>query len=392
MVAANWGSYVILPLWMISGAAAAPTYGTDAAQAFEALQSWYNASSGLWDTTGWWNSANCLTVLGNLAATESDLQPYISTILANSFAQAPQFNLQMTKVVQADFNIASLYGADVAVRSTVKTLAINPKGFLNGFYDDEGWWALGWIQAYDVTQNQDYLSTAASIFEDMKNGSTTPCGGIWWDKAETYVNAIANELYLSVASHLSNRMSDRQYYLDTALTQWDFLKNSGMLNSNNLFNDGLDTSCRNNNGTVWSYNQGVVLGALVELNIAAPNTEYITAAKNIAHASITALGDTTGVLHDVCEPNCGGDGNQFKGILMRNLQKLQTAAPDSVVLEFIATNAASIWSKARDSQNQLGLVWSGPVGGADAATQSSAMDALIAGAAFGDLLQNAIIS
>jgi hypothetical protein len=55
---------------------------------------------------------------------------------------------------------------------------INPKGFLNGYYDDEGWWALGWIQAYDVTKNIQYLQIAADIFEDMKNGSTTPCGGI----------------------------------------------------------------------------------------------------------------------------------------------------------------------------------------------------------------------
>ena len=31
---------------------------------------------------------------------------------------------------------------------------------------------------------------------------TTPCGGLYWDKAHTYVNAIANELYIDVAAHL----------------------------------------------------------------------------------------------------------------------------------------------------------------------------------------------
>lgn len=49
--------------------------------------------------------------------------------------------------------------------------------------------ALAWIAVYDVTGDQQYLSTAESIFEDMKAAyGTTPCGsgGIWWDKAHTY--------------------------------------------------------------------------------------------------------------------------------------------------------------------------------------------------------------
>jgi hypothetical protein len=29
------------------------------------LQSWYTQSSGLYQTTGWWNSANAITVLAN---------------------------------------------------------------------------------------------------------------------------------------------------------------------------------------------------------------------------------------------------------------------------------------------------------------------------------------
>lgn len=105
---------------------------------------------------------------------------------------------------------------------------------------------------YDVTGNQEYLRTAESIFSDMEGGMTTPCGGIWWDKAHTYVNSIANELFLDVAAHLANRASNKAYYLDVAEKQWTWFKNSGLINAQHTINDGLnDTTCKNNGETVW---------------------------------------------------------------------------------------------------------------------------------------------
>lgn len=78
---------------------------------------------------------------------------------------------------------------------------------------------------------------------------------------------------------------------------------------------------------------------------------------------------------------------------MRNLQILQAAAPDNNYLNFIATNAASIWAKDRNSANQLSVDWAGPfVNPANASTQSSALDALVAAAAFQPQLGNGIAS
>lgn len=373
----------------------AQNYTSDAQTALTILQKWYNTTTGIYDTTGWWNSANCITALGDLAAADPSTMSTATSVFANSLVQAQKYNLQMNKVVQANYLPQSFYGSS-APPGVVTDAVINPAGFLNGYYDDEGWWALGWIQAYDVTKDQQYLTTAVDIFENMKNGSTTPCSngtsGIWWDKAQTYVNAIANELYLSVASHLANRMSNKQYYLDIALNQWAWFQKSGMINSHNLINDGLQ-NCTNNGGTVWSYNQGVILGALVELNQASPSAAYLTSAKNIATAAIANLSDSNNVLHDPCEPNCGADGSQFKGIFMRNLQKLQSAAPEAAFLKSIGANAASIWSYDRNSANELSVVWSGPfVSPANASTQSSAMDALVAAVAFQNSLGSAISS
>lgn len=362
--------------------ASAGGFTSNAEAAFSTLQEWYNDSTGQYNTTGWWNSANCLTAIGDLAAIDPTVRLEVTSVLANSLVAAQNTNLQVTKVMLPNFMVQTFYDSSVPAGVRAEP-ASNPLGFLNGFYDDEGWWALAWIQAYDITLNGDYLQTAIDIFEDMQSGSTTPCGGgIWWNKAQTYVNAIANELYLSVASHLANRASDKDYYLAIAQNQFDWFQNSGMINSDNLINDGLTSSCVNNNGTVWSYNQGVILGGLTELNRASPNATYITLANNVATAAINSLG-TSGVLHDPCEPNCGADGPQFKGIFMRNLQKLQEVSPDSTYLEFIASNAENIWASDRNAQNELSLVWSGPfVDPATAATQSSALDALIAAAAF----------
>jgi predicted alpha-1,6-mannanase (GH76 family) len=366
----------------INAAPAAGEYTTNAESAFNTLQKWYNSNNGQYNTTGWWNSANCLTTIGDLAAIDPNVKAEVITVLANSYIAAPASNLQTTKIILPDFMIQSFHDSSVPDGIVAKEAA-NPKGFLNDYYDDEGWWALAWIQAYDITLNTEYLKTAEDIFEDMKNGSTSPCGGIWWSKDKTYVNAIANELYLSVASHLATRADNKQYYLDIAKAQFDWFQSSGMINSNNLINDGLDSSCQNNGGTVWSYNQGVILGAAVELNNASPNATYLTLAKNVATATIESLG-ASGILHDPCEPSCGADGATFKGVFMRNLHLLQQAAPDATYLNFIAANAKSIWANDRNSTTtELGINWGGPfISPADAGTQNSALDALVAAAAF----------
>lgn len=121
---------------------------------------------------------------------------------------------------------------------------------------------------------------------------------------------------MDVAAHLANRGGSKSsYYLSWANKEWNWFKNSGLINAQHTINDGLDNAtCKNNGETVWSYNQGVILGALTELSRATKDNSYITTAKQIADAAIAALTDSNGILHDACEPDCGGDGSQFKGL------------------------------------------------------------------------------
>ena len=248
-------------------------------------------------------------------------------------------------------------------------------------------WALAWIKAYDLTQESSYLDTAIGIFNNMTGAGPTNCnnGGIYWCSDSTYVNAIANELFLSLAAHLATRVpsASQSQYITAAQNQWSWFQSSGMINAQGTINDGLTADCANNGQTVWSYNQGVILGALVELNKAAPDSSYLNAANAIASAAIANLTDSNMVIHDTCEPDCAPDGTQFKGAFMRNLAVLQQASPNDLYLNVITKNADSIW--ANDNQGgSLSVDWAGPFATpANASTQSSALDALVAAVVVG---------
>lgn len=104
---------------------------------------------------------------------------------------------------------------------------------------------------------------------------------------------------------------------------------------------------------------------------------YLTQAEAIANAATSKLVTSGGILSEPCgSSGCDGDQMQFKGIFMRNLYTLDQAAQSPSYSQFITANAASIWANDRNSSNQLGLSWQGPVGSPNAATQGSALDAL----------------
>ena len=199
----------------------------------------------------------------------------------------------------------------------------------------------------------------------QKGWDTKTCGGgVWWSKKTQGKNAIENELFLAVAASLANRAStpeQRQKYLAWAQKEWAWFHDSGMINGEHLINDGLNSSdpahCTNNGRNTWTYNQGVILGALVELNKAAPDPALTETAASIALSAIEHLTDADGVLHESNQAHTGGDVPQFKGIFSRNLMLLNNAFPNRS-----STRASprpmheSIWNKDRDAANHLRLL------------------------------------
>jgi hypothetical protein len=116
------------------------------------------------------------------------------------------------------------------------------------------------------------------------------------------------------------------------------------------------------------------------LAAASHDPALILPARNIATAAISQLVDANGILHDPCEPKCGGDGVQFKGIFVHNLVLLDRAHPDPAYESFVDKNADTLWRHARGTNFQLAERWSGPFDTANAASQTSALDTLVGAA------------
>jgi predicted alpha-1,6-mannanase (GH76 family) len=321
-------------------------YRARAAAGIRALQRWYVRHTGLWKTAGWWNAANALTAVIRYTRHTGDRA--CSGIIETTFAAAQREHAN----------------------------------FVNSFFDDNGWWALAWVAAYDLTGDSRYLGAARTIFAHNQSGWDGTCGGgLWWNQEQRYKNAITNELFLTLAALLHQRTPGDQDYRSWALRSWEWLSASGLISPGGLVNDGLTPACANNGGTPWTYNQGVILGGLAALYQITGDRAYLRQGETIADAALDTLTTPTGILAEPCEASgCDGDQTQFKGIFVRYLHEFCLHSDRPAYRSFILANADSIWDNARNAADQFGLRWGGPFDRADASRQSSALEALTSAA------------
>lgn len=322
---------------------------------------WYNEADGRWNTsTAWWLTGNALQSVCDYMYKTGDMQ--------------------------------YLPEAEGTIRKQSGPLDWWPQGggeFRADSTDDTGWWALALMRLFDITGDQAYLDTAALDEEYMYSywNSSTCGGGILWSiRNLSYKNAISNELYIKLAASLHNRIPGDTRYLKRALTVWNWLGASGMINSDNLVNDGLAEgsggTCTNNGQTTWTYNQGVILGALSELYLATGDGDYLNRAKSIADA-VVASADLSpgGILTEPCEmtgSDCDTNQEAFKGIFARNLAELNVLLAGWPYDSYLASNARSALEIDRSSSGFYGMPWAGPYTDSTVGTQSSVISLLVA--------------
>ncbi|KAH9933959.1 glycoside hydrolase family 76 protein [Epithele typhae] len=243
---------------------------------------------------------------------------------------------------------------------------------IGGSNDDAGWtvlslWKIGDYRLRHGGDPNPYWNSARIVYDLIAAewDDSTCGGGVWWSSAHTYKNAITNQLFLHLSAAMYNRFGGSQY-LANAQKTWNWLLNSGMRNSDGLWNDGLTDSCQNNGQTTWTYNQGVIASGLAELARATGDRSLLDQAE-ITLDAVTRLKVQNGILTETCDSAtptswCSNDSVMFKGIWMKHLQFYLDNFPDraSKYTSFIHAQDSAVVHYATGAGWKVGNVWYAP--------------------------------
>ena len=327
--------------------------------AAEALMSSYDPNEGWWHSS-WWNSAATLTALID--------------------------SVRRTGTHDYDWIVARTFDKNKGTFAAGERATDPIEGhFVSRSIDDTAWWGMAWVTAYDHTRDPRYLAEAVTIADYLRQyWDTGTCGGgIWWDRERTYKNSVTAGLYLRLTASLHRRVANDTVWGARATAAGNWFVSSGLINASGLVNDGLTTDCRNNGQTVWSYNQGLAIGGLVELWRGTGNATALATARRLADSALSSTELTSGgVLTESCDVgqrSCDDNQKQFKGVFMRYLGDLTDATGSATYRQFALKQADTLWANDRDSLNRLGQRWAGTSPNVtDWRTQASALGALTA--------------
>ncbi|MFD0793913.1 glycoside hydrolase family 76 protein [Mucilaginibacter litoreus] len=218
----------------------------------------------------------------------------------------------------------------------------------NDYYDDMEWLALATLRGYNATKDADYLNAAKILWTDIKKGKNdNEGGGIAWRKSQpTYKNTPANAPAIIFAARLY-QLEKNQADLDLAKELYTWLKGK-LLDGTGIVWDGINSK---GDGQIdknkFTYNQGVFMGAALELYNATGDGAYLTDAITNADATIKDLDISPGGL---LKNEGQGDGGLFKGILVRYLTLLTLkddvpSAKRDAYATFLKYNAETLFAK-----------------------------------------------
>ncbi|KAJ7249259.1 glycoside hydrolase family 76 protein [Mycena rebaudengoi] len=247
------------------------------------------------------------------------------------------------------------------------------QAFTGGFIDDAGWVVLALWKMSDYKKirgeaNVDtFLISAGQLYDKIAaNWDDTCGGGVWWTTEHGYKNAITNELFLTLSARGYLRTGNHTY-LENAKKTWAWIESSGMRTSTGLYNDGLVFgTCLNNNGTTWTYNQGVIASGLAALGVATKNHTLFREAEITLDGTIKHK-TKRNILKESCDdPLAGGtvcdiDQQTFKGIWTKHLQYyLQSVNSPRATAKyggFLGDQSAAVIRFATNGSLDIGSVW-----------------------------------
>jgi hypothetical protein len=211
------------------------------------------------------------------------------------------------------------------------------------YYDDNAWVGLDLVHAYEVTSDATYLTLAQDEFNYVVTGwdtnGTDGCpGGIYWeDVAGSQRNATANGANAELGAEL-----DLLTHNTTDLTWAEYMYAWAVKclgTSSGLYEDHVEPN-GTVDSTIWSYNQGVMVGAGVLLNEATGTASFLTQAEQTASAAVAYFGTGSVLVNQ---------GTAFNAIYFRDLFLLNQVAPDSAYAAEATSFGATMWSQRQST-------------------------------------------
>lgn len=255
------------------------------------------------------------------------------------------------------------------IGDTLRAMRLRSRGDLasNKYYDDKSWLALAWNRATALESIERTKALDALEFNILA-GIDPVTGVLPWRAGETYYNVPSN----GPASILFARTGR----LDKARAMTDWIYDNLSADSG-LVNDGIRMRMHGPEvvDKIYTYNQGTVLGASLEIALALRddvglgNTDpidsfdhshradasvfYITHIRELVKAIALHLATPQGVI--LCPPHetRDGDGALFKGILARYLADVALRLPEDsreniatrkVAARMVMASAESLWN------------------------------------------------
>ncbi|MBX9243866.1 glycoside hydrolase [Actinotalea ferrariae] len=275
-----------------------------------------------------------------------------------------------------------------AVQTHGNLVERNGGSLFNDYFDDMLWFALATLRLWQVTGEARYLDEVRAIWDHVMEHGWNDDGGtsLAWRKQQLYYKNTPANGPLAILSARLHEVDDdavdgvARPYLATARTAFDWIT-ATLVDETGFVEDGINREQDGRIDTQWrfTYNQGLYVGAAVELHRATGDEQYLRAAVRTAKRALETLA-TDGVFRDEGE---GGDEGLFKGVYYRYLGCLLDVLPpddDAAgrLREFVATSVgALIRTSGREGVILAGDDWTAPPSGTlRYSTQLSAIMAL----------------
>lgn len=207
------------------------------------------------------------------------------------------------------------------------------------YFDDDDWVVLDLLYAYDLTAEPTFLQwaeeTIAFVEAGWSSDGSLPCaGGVYWvDAASSRERNTTSTAPLAEAAAELYEITGQAGYLDWAEQAYSWVEDC-LRSPTGLYYDHIDPDGTVDQ-TLWSYNQGSMIGAGVALYEATGQPSYLQAAETTAAAAVSHYGTGAQLV---------SQGPAFNAIYFRDLALLDQVSPDPAYSAEMTAYAAEMWT------------------------------------------------